>query len=1833
MLEDAQRTAIAIVGMAGRFPGARDIEEFWQNLLAGTSSISAFDDAELLAAGVPENDIRNANYVKASPIIDGIELLDAAFFGISPREAEILDPQHRVFLETCHVALQRAGYDGCATRQRIGVFAGSRNNEYMSNNLLTNPGLKRSVGELALIISNDTDYLATGAAYRLNLRGPAITSVTACSTSLVSLHLACQSLRNGECEIALAGGVEIPVPMIRGYYYQEGGINSPDAQVRPFDANARGTVFGSGCGVVALKRLSDAVADGDTIAAVILGTAINNDGSGKSVFSAPSKVGQVAVIEAALRDSGIDAGTIGFVEAHGTGTIVGDPIEVAALAEAYRRHTELTGNCAIASVKGNVGHLGAAAGICGLIKAALCVSEGILPASLNFDEPNPAIDFENSPFFVNNTLSKWPDTEGPRRAGVSAFGVGGTNAHVIIESPPAAPPSVPGRRPYQLLTISARTTDALDAVTAELGRHLTEMTGELADVGYTLNQGRTELQVRRFVVARDRAEAAAKLSSPSGVSPARTLAAGAERSVAFLFPGQGTQYAGMARGLYDTQATFAAEIDRCAAVLADSHRLDLRGALFGGQAGADTGGRLGQTEVTQPALFAVEYALATLLREWGVEPTAMAGHSVGEYVAATLAGVIEPGDALRLVADRGSLMQAMPAGTMLAVMLPAELLLPMLPAGVDLAAVNAPGLCVISGSDDDIAEMQALFTGQGITARPVRTSHAFHSRMMDPILAAFRERVGSVALSVPRIPYLSNLTGTWIRAEEATDPDYWVRHLRCSVRFSDNLRTLIGAGGYVFAEVGPGHVLTGLVGAHAQPAESARPAPVAVPTMRGADDSADDTEMLVESLGRIWAAGAPVDWERFWAGEKRRRVPLPTYPYERRRFWVERNVADASGTAGPESDVGPFYLPTWRENPLAVAADEQDAARGALWVVLALPGDPRIGGLIGLLREAGAEVIVAEPGDGFAAGPDGRYVIRADDPAGYGELFGAVAARSPEAVRLVHAWTAGEPARDRTEAERAGEVLNHGFFSVLTAIQAAARLLGGTPVQACIVTSRMQDVAGDGDIEPAKAAVLGLVKVAGKEFGQIGCRSVDIDVTAAPAEVIAAQLLAEIAAGSGSDQVAYRGRKRWTWSYSAIWPQACHGAPAVLKDRGVYLITGGLGGLGLVLAEQLAGLLRARLVLLGRTGLPDRDDWPALLEQAAKDDPVARRIRTIQAIEEAGGQVRAYAADITDPARMRAIRAEIEAEFGPVDGVFHLAAVAGGGMLEARPRRAAEDVLRPKVEGTYVLDDVFDPALFVLYSSTAVIAGDFGLGDYAGANAVLDAFAQARHGRGRHVVSINWPAWNDVGMAVDVHGSSGLHDILVDLDLGAPTPVAHPMLRARRGEGTETVAFDVDLDPALWVLAEHRFDGVPSMPGTGIVELVRAAYEEVTGSATVEIRDLVFPSLLTAKPGIEVRVELRRTPDGGFAFTLAGGLPSGAIEQYARGRVYPADTAAVPRHDLAALRDPSWQDTSPVFQAKVGSIEFGRRWDVIRSRHSAAGVDLLELRLDEEFTADMDTFGVHPAILDAAGAAGMSRPGDVIYLPFGYDRIVVRDRVPLACQCVIRHLDDTRGEVARIDLTVVDDEGNELVAAEGYSMLRFSDEPNSVAVSASGAASGRTKTAAGSRAQADPLAELIREANEESSISSAEGREALLAVLARVPGPQVILCPGGITERLRRAGRVTRALLTERLNSAQVGAGGTRNIATPYTAPESEAERAIADLWRDAIGVDQVGIDDDFLELGGDSLVAVQLVGRIAQRLKTDMSVAQLFESRTVRALAASFPGAAAARPSQEGSR
>jgi acyl transferase domain-containing protein len=892
MMNDSQTqdstVAVAVIGMAGRFPGARNLEEFWRNLRAGVESVTFFSDEELAAAGVGAGLLGRPEYVKARGILESADLFDASFFGFNPVEASVLDPQQRLFMECAWEALENAGYEAERYEGAVGVFAGASMSTYLLN-LFGNESVP--VGPYIISISNDKDHLPLRTSYKLNLKGPSVAVQTSCSTSLVAVHLACQSLLSYQCDIALGGGVSVTVPQKSGYLYVEGGINSPDGHCKPFDARANGTVSGSGVGVVVLKRLSDAFADGDSILAVIRGSAINNDGSLKVGYTAPSVDGQAAVIAMAQAAAEVEPETITYVEAHGTGTFLGDPIEIAALTQAFRdggaREKQF---CAVGSVKSNIGHTDAAAGVTGLIKTVLALRHGEIPPSLHFAEPNPQIDFANSPFYVNAELSAWETGGSPRRAGVSSFGIGGTNAHVVVEEAPAPEAAAPSR-PAQLLLVSARTDAALEAATANLAAHLRRPGGEsLADVAYTLQVGRRAFERRRVLVSSDRADAAGALETLDARRVFTSARVVADRPVAFMFPGQGSQYVGMGRGLYETEAAFREQVDECAQLLRPHLGLDLRAVLYpeaGGE--AEAARELARTALTQPALFVVEYALARLWASWGVVPRAMIGHSIGEYVAACLAGVFSLADALRLVATRGRLMQQLPEGAMLAVPLSEREVQLLLDKRLSLAAVNAPALCTVAGPPEQIDALLGELAARGVECQRLHTSHAFHSAMTEPMLEPFAEHLRRVGLKPPRIPFVSNLTGNWITDDEATDPGYWAKHLRHAVRFADGVRRLLGDAELLLLEVGPGRTLTSL--ANQSSDEPGRPA--ALSSLRHPRDRAPDVEFLLGALGKLWLAGVRVDWPAFSAAEERRRVPLPTYPFERKRHWIEAPTARA----------------------------------------------------------------------------------------------------------------------------------------------------------------------------------------------------------------------------------------------------------------------------------------------------------------------------------------------------------------------------------------------------------------------------------------------------------------------------------------------------------------------------------------------------------------------------------------------------------------------------------------------------------------------------------------------------------------------------------------------------------------------------------------------------------------------------------------------------------------------------------------------------------------------------------------------------------------------------
>lgn len=1342
MNEAAESSMIAVVGLAGRFPGADSPEELWCNLRSGVEAVSFFSPEELLASGVAPDLCTHPRYVPARGTLRDVRSWDAAFFGFSPREAELLDPQQRLFLECAWEALESAGYDPIRFAGRIGVYAGASTSSYWIHNLRAALDPRDPSSSFQVLISNDKDYLPTRVSFLLDLRGPSVGVQTACSTSLVAVHQACQSLLALECDMALAGGVSISVPDKVGYLFQPEGIMSEDGHNRSFDARGTGSVFGDGVGIVLLKRLEDALVDGDCIHAVIRGSAVNNDGSLKVGYTAPSVDAQSEVVAEALAVARVDPATVTYVEAHGSATPLGDPIEVTALTQAFRLRTQRVGYCALGAVKSNLGHLYTASGVASLIKTVLALRHGEIPPSLNFATPNPAIDFAGSPFFVNTELRQWKAAGGaPRRAGVSSLGIGGTNAHMVLEEAPPPEPSGPAR-PWQLLPLAARTGTALESATANLARFLREHPeAPLPDIAWTLQTGRRAFAHRRVAVCRSRDEAALLLETldPAGVFT-HEHEPGA-RLVAFLLPGMGEQYPGMGRELYREEPAFRAAIDRCAEWLRPLLGTDLREALYpaGEEGDADEigldlrrllrrdGGAgaaarlLDDTRFAHPAVFAVEYALATLWKEWGIVPQAMLGHSLGEYVAACLAGVFSLEDALTLVAERARRIAELPGGAMLAVPLSERDLRPLLGDALSLAAVNGPTLSVAAGPVGEIEELERELEGFGIASARLRAAHAFHSSLMQPLTEPLMDLLRSVRLQAPSIPYLSNVTGTWITAVQATDPRYWAEHLCRPVRFEPGLRELLRDPAHLLLEVGPGQSLGSFVRQHPDCGDGR----VVLPSLRPAALHEADLPFLLRTLGRLWLAGAEVDWAGFHAHERRRRVPLPTYPFERQTYWIEaRRSQERTGTPRDLDDLERksdpadwFYLPVWRETAVRRAA-AVDRDGGWLLFVDELGLGSR---LAGELRRQGARVITVAAGDRFAATGQETYEVAPGRREDYDQLLAALRSAGRLPGRIVHLWhvTGERPLVPAPEA---------GFASLLLLVQALVDH-GDVRADLAVISDGLQSVTGAEILQPEKALLLGPCIVAPLESPGLTCRSIDLTLSSGTPDALLASLLAELTGDAVEQQVGLRGGRRWVRAFEPVRLNAEEAGRAPLRDGGVYLITGGLGGLGLALAEDLARTCRARLALLGRSGAPE-------------GSPAAQRV---QALRARGTEVLVLRADVADEAAVRAAVAETLGHFGALHGVVHAAGLPGAGLIQRKTLEEAAAVLAPKVRGILALERALegvDLDFLALFSSiTAWSGGGPGQVDYCAASAFLDAFARSRSAAGRPVVSIDWGEW------------------------------------------------------------------------------------------------------------------------------------------------------------------------------------------------------------------------------------------------------------------------------------------------------------------------------------------------------------------------------------------------------------------------------------------------------------------------------------------------------------
>lgn len=1779
----AEQSLVAVVGIAGRFPEADNVEQYWRNLRDGRECLTDLTDEELLARGESPERLAHRAYVRRRPLVPDMEGFDARLFGMTPRDAEVRDPQHRMFLEVCYSLFEHAGYDPGRYRGSIGVYAGVNATRYAELHLRGNLELAAAIGDLAIQTGNHPDYVTSFVSYKLGLSGPAMTVATACSTSLVCIHLASQAVRAGECDMAIAGGVEVEWPYGAGYLYSPGGIESPDGYCRPFDVHAAGTVFGSGAGAVLLKRYVDAVADGDTVYALVRGSAVNNDAADKVAFSAPSVSGQAACVAEALASAEVDPSTLSYVEAHGTATKLGDPIELRALTRVFRTLTGDTGTgyCGIGSVKSNVGHLGPASGVAGFIKTVLALRNELIPPSINFTAPNPALELEQSPFYVVGKATPWPaDPARPRRAGCSSFGVGGTNAHVVLEEAPRPLPREPDQRP-QLVVWSAQTPRALTQTRERLAKYFAWEPGDLADAAYTLRTGRPHHRYRDAVVATTGQDAADQLlAEPPDVAepdPGPLLLA---------FPGQGAQYPGMAHGLHAAVPAFREPFDRCLDGLSTELERDLYRVWRDGSAA-----ELAETVVAQPLLFAVEYALAATLRALGLPISGAVGHSLGELTAAAVAGVLSEPDCLRLVAARARAMQDAPRGAMLAVSASEHEVAELLGDGLSVAAVNGRRQVVVAGSEAAIGGLARRLAAAGVASQRLATSHAYHSPQMADAAEQFQAVVGNMSWRAAEFPVASCRTGALEQAGLAT-PDFWVEQLVNPVRFGAAVTALVNRfdGGQVL-EVGPGRTLARLLRSH----PLARRRELAVWSLLDGDADQEHPRYL-DTLASLWRSGYEWDWSG-WEPSGAMRVALPGYPFERVRYLVERPAPGATGPVpGAGTPGGPDAEQRAPEGERQGRPPEHPVA-GPPEQRVAPPQDAGAPQLVELAWTRG-ELAELAVGEGHPRGPSALVLLPAERdqarrimsvvqraglrpvpvgdpgaPALAGHRLSAAPGRD-EVLGLVGDLAAGGELPDTVVDARlctpAGDEwsdLDRGFYQLLWLIQAMQRYraeAGLRQWRLVVLARHAVDVSGAEPLRPARAMLAGLVRTLPLEISSVTGALVDVGERAHPEAV--APLLRQ----PWNGVAAVRRGDLWLPSVRLL-PDRRPGRSR-LRRGGVYLITGGLGALGTVAARALAGTgLSPNLVLLGRHADPESEE--------------SRRLRA--ELDLAGAQVEIMAGDVGDEAGMRRVRTAVRERFGSLNGVLHAAGVAGGRLLERQTREEVDRVLHAKLAGCRVLSELLEsePALdFVVhYGSRAALAGLLGSGDYAAANAYLDAAARAAEPGEPYVVCVAWPSWDGAGMAV----------------AGRPDPPAPAVVVDRTFTGQE------------WFLDEHRVQGTPVLSGTTYLDLVVRAAQDCdlvpAGQATV-VKELVFVRPLAVPQDTEVRLEFHPQREGHRFAVLARSAGRPEWTRHAQGTVLgrPADPRNA-RLDVL-FQDAVAQAVKPPAQPV---FELGPRWDNVVELAARGEALVVQLKLPAAFADDPAAHLLHPALLDNATSVirhGRSEP----HLPFLYREVVLFRPLPAELVAVATDIDRQPGAVSgTVDL--YDRRGRHLAHVSGFTM-RASDPERFAAQASDAGGVPAPDPGAGWLSPDDGAAALLRIIDSD-----------LPASVAVLPAGADLALPGHLGPGPPDAGvdgigaPASSGPLGPPARRSAVGPGSTpaADGPEPPAVGSSLVDDPLRLLWEEVLGEPSIRPEDDFFDLGGTSLAVVQLVSRIRDTIGVEVGVGVVFEHSTLAGLQA----------------
>ena len=1808
-------TDIAVVGMAAHLPGAPDIAAYWANLSAGVETIRVLSEDDLLAAGESPARLARPNYVASAAVLDGFETFDAEFFGFSPKEAAILDPQHRQFMEVAWEALENAGHPPENFKGQIGVYAGCGMGSYFYFNICSNPDLVDQTGMFLLRhTGNDKDFLATRVSHIFDLKGPSINVQTACSTSLVAVHYAAQALLNGECDMALAGGVTIELPHARGYLYTEGEILSPDGHCHAFDHRAQGTVFGSGAGCVVLRRAKDAIRDGDHIWAILKGSAVNNDGAAKAGYLAPSVDGQARCIAEAQAVAGVDADSVTYIECHGTGTYLGDPIEVAALTQAFRETTDAVGTCRIGSVKTNIGHLDTAAGVASLIKVALQLHHRQMAPSLGYEAPNPSIDFDTSPFRVNDRLTDW---QAPvLRAGVNSLGVGGTNAHAVLEEAPPRAASEASIFPFQPLVISAKSKAALDGQAARLAAHLRAHPEQpLADVAYTLKEGRRAFEKRRVVVAETHAEAASLLEGADTRRVFNHDFLGENPDVVFMFPGGGAQFAGMARDLYETEPVFADWMDKGLAVLEPQLDYDIR-ALWLPEKGAEAAANeaLKKPSVQLPLIMITEYALAKLYESWGVLPSAMVGHSMGENTAAALAGVMSFEDCIGLVLLRGQLFDTIAPGGMLSVPLAAADLRPLLTGDLDMASVNAPGLCVVSGPDAALKALAEKLAGQGVDTQRVAIDIAAHSRMLEPILGRFGDYLRRIKLSPPVLPIISNTTGQPLTAAQATSPDYWVQHLRNTVNFQPCMATLMAEGPRVYMEMGPGRALSSLAQANGVPSGQV------IPALRHPEQAMADDAWHIGAIARLWACGVAVDWDQIWAGARRNRVVLPTYAFQKKPYFIAPGKAQTVEAQALPARIDDMTNWGWKAHwkPCSAGFEAADLAEAVKQNWLIFLDDQGLGNATAAaLTAAGHEVRTVRPGDAFGRDALGYTLSPERGREGYDQLIQHLVAHGHTPNRIAHFWgvTRGETFRPGSSFLHRN--LEQGFYSLMFLAQAMAEENLPRPIHLTAFTTGAAQVKAERLAYPEKATLLGPMRVIPRELPGVTVSLCDLELPPAPRRgqadltTLTNAVLEELGQDPAERIAALRGVRRYE---QTVKPQALPDTGMTLPDGAHVLITGGFGGIGLTVAEDLIRRFGTRITLIARRALPERATWGRYLAGHDAGDPISRRILALQRLEALGGQVMVAPADVCNMDDMAAAVKAGEARFGRVHAVIHAAGVVDDGPLMLKTPAEVEEVFAPKLHGTQVLHRLFPDGaldLLVLFSSTSTLTGPAGQIDYVAANEYLNAYARSRSGGKTRVVALNWGIWTGVGMAAEA---------LADRT-GRPAapmvPVTAPMLDEAGFDVAGNRMFAASYGMDRWVLDGHRTKaGQALIPGTGYLEIAADAMRAQGEVGAFELRDLYFFRPLAVADGEarDIRAKLIRS-DEGYGFELRSAHPvkgRKGWQLHAQARVVPV-AGSNRRMDIAAIaaRLPAPETGDGLASPQEAHLAFGPRWRVLRSRSTGATEGLATLALPAACRPEAGEWLLHPALMDLATGWAMSlikgyRP-DHLWVPVSYGLVRVLHPLPGEIVSHVTNAANNRadGATATFNITLATPEGEVCVEIEGFSIrkldgaLQFGPpDPREVEFD-DGPGLGKPLSPAEDR--------LLHAFSQ--GIRPDEGAEAF----ARAVGlghAQIIVSSLDLPALIRQTAEAEAA-------KSEGQTFDRPDLETAYLAPRTDIERTLVGFWQELLGVGQVGVEDSFFDLGGHSLIAVRLFAMVKKAYRVDFPISILFEAPTVAACAA----------------